>query len=762
MKKYLEDLVSEKMIAYGSYVLEDRALIDIRDGLKPVQRKVLYNMYSHGTTPDKPHKKSASIVGTTIALFHPHGEASVYGTLIRLSQKHKQQVVFTDPMGNWGFIDGSEAAAQRYTENRLNKLSMDLLFDGLKDNAVPFIPNFSGETEEPVVLPAKLPFALLNQQEGIAYGLAAKNITYNAAEVIDVLVGLIDGTKTEEDVYKLVPDFPTGGQLKMSLNEIITQNKKNNGKYTVRGKTSIDFENKKINILEVPFGVTSNSLIQSIIAGHTSKDEKKKIHGLIDANDLTNEEGINIELLFADGINLLAALDELYSLTPLETNLYSIWNCTNNGTFKEYNIYTIIEEWLDFRYTTKKRVLLNELSNNRQKYKLLEGVLIALADIDKVIKIVRGSDSTEDTINSLAREFKLAEIQARYIADLKLYRLNKLNINSTKEEMTKLDIRKDEILKVLSEDTIMNLIYDELKEIKNKYKFERRTTVDNSMTSVIIEDSNVYHLTLTNTRLYKDLKGRNLKHTLKTSIANANDRVLILTSKGIIHNLLVHDLADDASLEKYVGTTDTVEKIILPSEVSTVDSILIVNTKSRLTKRVHLSEILEKNQTILPSVAKDTFKYELLKDETDILFFTDSNIIRLSLTEFPIMPISSKGLAVGKKEIRDILKMESGLVLVFSNTGKMKAVDLLDPEDTVFQLSRSSSIAGRIIMSNDDNEYIVKAFEIPNEFSKLIISSKSSELTLLEENITLSRPIAKGKVLFTNGCIPNMFMNVLV
>lgn len=774
MKRSIIDLVNEKMINFGTYLIEDRALLDVRDGLKPVQRRVLFNMFDKGYTPDKPHKKSASITGGTIADFHPHSQTSVYDTLARLSQKFRQQVLFTDPQGNWGHLDGSPVAAERYTENRLSKIAMDLLFDDIRNNAVDMVNNFSGELKEPTVLPAKVPFALLNPQSGIAYGFTSSTVSYNFNEVIDTILGLLDDTKTEEDVYKLVPDFPTGGTIVMPLDEIINENKTSKGCFLVKGTIIKDNIEKTLTITELPYGVTTSKVITSLIELCKNEPNNPMVATILDIKELPDLDNPKI-VVYTNNKNLDMLEEFLYKRVKglkekQYVNFAGLTEGNNCKKLAEYNIYGMLVTWLDFRYKCKKRVLINELTSVSTRINLLNGILIALANIDLVISIVKSTNGLQETISELSKALSIPEIQASYIAELKIYRLNQMSIQTTKEDIAKLELRKKEIIKILNEDLITDLIYTELQEINEKYKFPRKTKfVDATESSSLLtaeplaeEDGTKFYVGISNKMtLVKSTKPLTNKY-IKSGEYTNSDIICFLTENGQMYTTRISEIVGEKSVNSYTNKND-VEMILFKEEIDAMKYLLVVSKETTKIKRIAKADLFDVNHGNISTDQNTKFIYQNIINDNDIILLNEAgNCIRLEQNEIPAIKRLTDGAKTSRYKITDCAMLETGLVTILTDSGKIKFVDLFDAEDGFSPTKRSYNATGKMIISIDDGEKAIKIFEIPEEFSKLIIKNDKEQLTIEADKISIARRQTKGKSIFKSNFNPRFITFTIV
>ena len=482
------DEMKNSYIDYSMSVIVGRALPDVRDGLKPVHRRILYGMSELGTTPDKPHKKSARIVGEVMGKYHPHGDSSIYDAMVKLAQPFATRYMLVDGHGNFGSIDGDGAAAMRYTEARMSPFSLEMIRDINKDT-VDFMPNFDEEEQEPTVLPARFPNLLVNGSNGIAVGMATSIPPHNLGEVIDATVKMIDDKNcTVDDLISIVkgPDFPTGAEI-LGRNAAKEAYRTGQGKVTVRsiakfeetsrGKTQIIFS-------EIPYQVNKARLLEKI--GELVRD--KKIEGISDIRDESNRrEGIRIVIDLKKDANPRIVLNRLYKHTSLQENFSIIMLALVDGQPKILNLYQIIEEYLKHQKNVVTRRTQFDLKKAEARAHILEGLRIALDNIDEIIKIIRSSYN--DAKEKLMQKFGLSDVQAQEILDMRLARLQGLEREKIEDEYNELQKKIAYYKSILADEKLlMGVIKDELIEIKEKYGDERRTKFASAMDEMDEED----------------------------------------------------------------------------------------------------------------------------------------------------------------------------------------------------------------------------------------------------------------------------------
>ncbi len=469
--------MKDSYIDYAMSVIVARALPDVRDGLKPVHRRILYGMSELGVTPDKPYKKSARIVGEVMGKYHPHGDSSIYDAMVRLAQPFSTRYMLVDGHGNFGSVDGHGAAAMRYTEARMTPFALQMLRD-IEKETVDFMPNFDEEEQEPVVLPSRIPNLLVNGSNGIAVGMATSIPPHNLTEVIDATIKMIDDKDcTIDDLIQIVkgPDFPTGAII-MGKNNIRNAYKTGQGKVIVRSKTEIEETTRgrtRILVTEIPYQVNKARLIEKI----AEMMKEKRVEGISDIRDESSSRGgMRIVIELKKDVNPQIILNRLYKHTQLQESYSMIMIALVNGQPKILTLYEILEEYLKHQFDVVTRRTKFDLKKAEARAHILEGLRIALDNIDEIIHIIRSSYN--DAKEKLMERFGLSEIQAQAILDMRLARLQGLEREKIEEEYAELQKRIAYYKALLADDDkMMGVIKDELLEIREKYKDERRTAI---------------------------------------------------------------------------------------------------------------------------------------------------------------------------------------------------------------------------------------------------------------------------------------------
>ena len=485
----LEEVLPGSMLPYAEYVILDRALPRVEDGLKPVQRRILYTMYDMGLTPDKPHKKSARIVGECMGKYHPHGDSSVYDAMVRMAQDFNMRMTLVNGHGNFGSVDGDPAAAMRYTEARLEPLALELLRDIEKDT-VRFTLNFDDSLKEPETLPGRFPNLLVNGASGIAVGLATNIPPHNLGEVIDGVVAYIDNPKIklfEMMKYIKAPDFPTGGYI--IANELVQAYETGRGKITLRAKVSVeegDNDKKLIVITELPYQVNKAKLLAKI--ADLREEKKDLLGGIADITDESDRNGMRAVVKVKKDADVDKILAALYKFTDLECTFGINMVCIADGKPQQLGLLDIIKYYVVYQREVVLRRTKFDLAQAKERCHILEGLIIAVRNIDEVIKIIKTSESVPAARQRLRERFDLSERQAQAILDLRLARLTKLEIYKLEqelEELKKLIARLTAIVE--SKKLQMDVVKEELKELKKQYKGERKSNLVFDITDIKVE-----------------------------------------------------------------------------------------------------------------------------------------------------------------------------------------------------------------------------------------------------------------------------------
>lgn len=485
----INDEMKKSYIDYAMSVIVSRALPDVRDGLKPVHRRILYAIKELGFTYDKPHRKSARIVGDVLGKYHPHGDQSVYNAMVRMAQDFSIRYELIDGHGNFGSIDGDSAAAMRYTEARMTKLAGELLKD-IDKETVDFVSNFDDSASEPSVLPSRFPNLLVNGSNGIAVGMATSIPPHNLNEVIDAIIYMIDNDEADvEDLIEIVkgPDFPTGAQI-LGLENIRNAYRTGRGRAVIRSKASVEeMKNGKSSIIvtEIPYQINKSKMLENIAA----LVRNKRIEGITDLRDESNREGIRIVIELRRDVNPNIILNKLYKHTQLQTTFSMISIALVNNEPKVLNLYEILDAYINHQKEVETRKTKYELRKAEERAHILEGYRIALDNIDRIIEVIRGSKDVHIAKDALIQEFGLSETQAKAILEMRLQRLTGLERDKIEAEYKELLDKINWFNTILSDETVlMGIIRNDLIEIKEKYGDVRKTELTFSEEDFEMED----------------------------------------------------------------------------------------------------------------------------------------------------------------------------------------------------------------------------------------------------------------------------------
>ena len=676
--------ISDSFLDYSMSVITSRAIPDLRDGLKPVHRRILWSMYEEGNTPDKPHKKSATTVGYVMGHYHPHGDSSIYDAMVRLAQDFNQRYMMVDGHGNFGNIEGDGAAAYRYTEARLSKISLEMLKDINKDT-VNMMSNFDETSKEPIVLPSRFPNILVNGSMGIAVGMATNIPPHNLSEVIDGCIAYIDNNDiTTEELMQYIkgPDFPTGGII-LGNSGIKKAYETGRGSITIRSRASIEEQNghNQIIITEVPYGVNTMELKNKV----AELVHNKIIDGISDYHtDL--KDGVKITITLKKDANAQVVLNNLYKHTNFQMNYGIIFLVIDNGTPKTLGLKEIISKYIDHQREVIVRRTKFDLNKAEERVHILEGEKIALDHIDEVVSIIRNSKSDEEAQNKLMTKFALSEIQSKHILDMRLRKLTGLERDKVEEELKDLLNKISEYKEILaSNEKVLEIIKTELLDIKNRYGDERRTSID--MTAIdYIEDE---------------------------SLIPEEDVIITITEKGYIKRILTetYRIQNRGGVGIKGMTTNEEDYVKHMLHISTHDYVLFFTNKGK-TYRVKGYEIplFSRQAKGLPiinliAIEKDEYVTAVLKVNSDeenkhIVFCTKNGIVkRTDLSEFENIRANGK-IAITLKPEDELISVKKTTgndeILIASSNGRMVRFK----EEEIRIMGRSASGVRGINMDN--------------------------------------------------------------
>lgn len=600
----IEEELKQSYLDYAMSVIIGRAIPDVRDGLKPVQRRILYTMYELNLYPDRPYKKSARVVGGVLANYHPHGDAPVYEALVRMAQDFNMRYPLIDPQGNFGSIDGDPPAAQRYTECRLSKFAFENFFgEDIHKNTVDFRPNYDNTTLEPEVLPSKVPHILINGAIGIAVGMATQIPPHNLKEICQATKYLLDNPQASiKDLMQFIlgPDFPTGAEIinKRDLEQIYKIGK---GTIVIRSKYKI-IESKKgksqIIISEIPYLVNKAELIKQI--ARLVKD--RKIDGISDIRDESDKEGIRIVIDVKKDFNPQILLSKLFELTDLQTNYHVNMIAIVDGQPKEVNLKDILEEFIKFRTQVVLRRAKFDLEKVLKRLSILEGLLIALKDIDRVISIIKESTQVKEAYEKLKEIYKLSDDQVQSILDMKLQKLTSLEKEKLETEKRELENKKKYLEKVIKDpQEVVSIIKTELDFMMDNLADERRTSIcdkelkyipkidikDKELFFALSGEGNIKLLSLDEaSKLKRFFEKDTVKLLVKT---NAQDTLILFTNFGKSYKLPAYEIGKLKNIKSLLPIAPN-EEIVSIISTKDFEGKILTLTKQGYIKKLFLKE----------------------------------------------------------------------------------------------------------------------------------------------------------------------------
>ncbi len=768
--------IKDSFLDYSMSVITSRAIPDLRDGLKPVHRRILWSMFEDGNTPDKPHKKSATTVGYVMGHYHPHGDSSIYDAMVRLAQWFNQRYTLVDGHGNFGNIDGDGAAAYRYTEARLSKISLEMLRD-IRKETVDMMPNFDETSPEPTVLPSRIPNLLVNGSMGIAVGMATNIPPHNLGEVIDACVAYIDNPDIDVNglmQYIKGPDFPTGGII-LGNSGIKKAYETGKGSITIRSRAEIveHGNHSQIVVTEVPYGVNTYELKNKV--AELVRD--KVIEGISDYHtDLKN--GIKITITLKKDANPQVVLNNLYKHTSFQVNYGINMLVIDMGTPRTLGLKDIISKYLDHQREVIVRRTRFDLKKAEERTHILEGLKIALDNIDEVVKLIRSSKSDQDAKEGLMSRFGLDDIQSQAILDMRLRRLTGLEREKIEEELEQLiELIKDLRDILANEQRVLDIIKEEMLEIKDKYADERRTSID--MTAIdYIEDESLIPVedivvTLTNKGYVKRVNSQTYKTQNRGGVGvkgmttneedfveqlismTTHDYLLFFTDKGKVYRIKGYEVPEYSRQSKGLPIINllSIEKneqvtVMLKVENKDPNRFVVFCTQNGLIKRTELTEFDNiRNNGKIAITLKDNDKLISARktDGTKEIMIASSNgrMIRFNENEIRVMGRTASGvrgidlgdgICVGC-EVTD--KTEQILVVTEKGYGKRTNIE-------EYRQTHRGSKGVKALNITDKNGNIV-SFKIVNQNEDLMIITNNGIIIRLPiDQISITGRVAQG------------------
>lgn len=803
----LEDEMKKSFLDYAMSVIVDRALPDVRDGLKPVHRRILYGMYESGATPDKPYRKSARIVGDVMGRYHPHGDAAIYDTMVRMAQDFSYRMMLVDGHGNFGSVDGDSAAAMRYTESRMSKIAMEMLAD-IDKKTVDFRPNFDESLEEPVVLPSRFPNLLVNGSSGIAVGMATNIPPHNLGEVIDGAILLIENPEADDkELMRLVkgPDFPTGAII-LGREGIRNAYTTGRGSIKVRAKTEIEEMSggkNRIVVTEIPYQVNKARLVEQI----ADLVRNKVIDGITDLRDESDRNGMRIVIELRRDVNPNILLNQLYKHTMMQQNFGVIMLVLVDNQPKVLSLREILQYYLEHQREVLTRRTQFDLEKAEARAHILEGLRIALDHIDAVIRLIRGSRTVEIARNGLMTEFGLSEKQAQAILDMRLQRLTGLERDKIEEEYAAL-LKEIAYYKELLADVhkIMMVVKDELLAIKEKYNDPRRTEITASDEDFAAEDliadedivvtiTHLGYIKRMPVSTYRNQRrgGRGImgittkeedfvEHLFVTS---THENILFFTNRGRVYQLKGYEIPEAGRQARGTAIINLIQvesgervNAVIPIKEFKADCNLFMGTKRGVVKKTSLDEFASIRKGGLIAINLDEndelIDVRLTDGKQEVVIVTQlGQSIRFPETDVRMMGRTARGvrgitLDDGDQVVGMEIVRESADLLVISEQGIGKRTALSEYRvqsrggkgiKTMKLRERHGVIVGTKVVSENDELMVITAeglilrTSIQN-ISKTGRDTQGVRIIRLDENdrvVTLARVVATDEKDEENG-----------
>ena len=779
----LKKTMEESYIDYAMSVISQRALPDVRDGLKPVQRRVLYSMIELNNGPDKPHRKCARIVGDTMGKYHPHGDSSIYGALVNMAQEWSTRYPLVDGHGNFGSVDGDGAAAMRYTEARLSKISMEMLADIGKDT-VDFVPNFDETEKEPTVLPARFPNLLVNGTNGIAVGMATNIPPHNLREVIGAVVKMIDnrieeGRETDmEEILEIIkgPDFPTGAQIlgRRGIEEAYRTGK---GKIRVRAVTNIEsMPNGKSRIIvtEIPYMVNKARLIEKM----ADLVRDKKIDGITGITDESNREGMRINIELRRDANANVVLNQLYKHTQLQDTFGVIMLALVNNEPKTLNLKEMLTYYIRHQEDVVTRRTKYELNKAEERAHILQGLLIALDNIDEVIKIIRGSANIPAAKAGLIERFGLSDAQAQAIVDMRLRTLTGLEREKLEAEYQELLKKIEEYRAILAdENLLLGVIKKEIQIISDKYGDDRRTSIERDVfdltTEDLIPDENVV-ITMTKLGYIKRMTPDNFKsqnrggkgikgmQTLEDDyieellMTSTHHYLMFFTNQGRVYRLKGYEIPEASRTARGTAIINLLQ--LLPGEKITAlipireykeGRFLFMATKKGLVKKTPITDFANVRKTGLAAITlrddDELIEVKFTNNKKDILLVTKyGQCIRFHETDVRKTGRSSMGvigmnLSDGDEVVAMQMDTQGEYLLIASEYGMGKLTEM---SEFTAQNRGGKGIKCYKILEKTGNVVGAKAVHADNDI--MMISTEGIIIQMACEDISVLGRVTSG------------------
>lgn len=786
----LKETMETSYIDYAMSVIASRALPDVRDGLKPVQRRVLYSMVELNNGPDKPHRKCARIVGDTMGKFHPHGDSSIYGALVNMAQEWNTRYPLVDGHGNFGSEDGDGAAAMRYTEARLSKISMEMVADINKDT-VEFTPNFDETEKEPSVLPSRYPNLLVNGTSGIAVGMATNIPPHNLTETINAIVKIIDNKVQEnrdttiEEIMEIIkgPDFPTGATI-LGRKDIEQAYRTGRGKIKTRAVSEIEtMDNGKSRIIvtELPYMVNKAKLVEKI----ASLVKEKKVDGITDLRDESDQDGTRVVIEVRRDANANVILNQLYKHTQLQDSFGVIMLALVNGEPKVLNLLQMLDEYLNHQKDVVTRRTKFELNKAEERAHIIKGLLIALDNIDEVIKIIRGSRTTADAKNNLIERFGLSDAQSQAIVDMRLRQLTGLAREDLEAEYAELMAKIDYLKSILAdENKLLTVIKEEMEIVRDKFGDERRTKIginvgDLSDEDLIPEEDTV--VAMTNLGYIKRMTVDNFKsqnrggkgikgmQTIDNDfmkdmfMVSTHDYILFLTNTGRIYKLKCYEIPEAGRTARGMAIVNLLqlqpgEKISAMVQMREFeeDKYLIMATKNGIVKKTPVSAYTNIRKSGIQAITlreDDELIDVMISDNSDNIMLITKNGQGIKFRETDVretgrsaMGVRGIELNLGDEVISMQLESQGECILIVSANGMGKRTPFSD-----FKLQNRGGKGVKCYKITEKTGEVIGAKAVNNGNEIMMITNEGIIIRMFVDDISILGRVTLGVKLMNTG-----------
>ncbi len=779
----LEDVMHDAMMPYAEYVILERALPRVEDGLKPVQRRILYTMHELSLTPDKPHKKSARIVGDALGKYHPHGDTSVYDAMVRMAQDFNMRYMLIDGHGNFGSMDGDSAAAMRYTEARLTSLSMEMLKDIEKDT-VKFSLNFDDTLKEPNVLPGRYPNLLVNGSSGIAVGLATNIPPHQIGEVIDATIALMANPDMSVDAlmkHMTGPDFPTGGII-MGREEIVRAYETGRGKIILRGKVEIEAlagGKKQLVMTELPYQINKANLLEKILK--LSEEKKGILTGISDIRDESDRNGVRAVIELKKDADADKILNYLYKYSDLQVTFGINMVAIAEGRPQQMGLQRILLHYIDHQKDVVLKRTQYDLDKAKAREHVLEGLMIAIRNLDRVIALIRASKNPKEARERLMEVFSLTEIQAQAVLDMRLQRLTGLEILSLEKEYAQIQKLIGQLSAIVNSETLLlKLIRTELLDVKKRFNDERRTLIVKDGTKADIKTEDIIFIedtviTLTKNQEIKRVSVKSLNRASKDTEAGemkekdhiefmadsaTNHRILLFTDAGNCFGLGGMDIPEGKVKDKGVPLTglingfDKNERVIAMFSLAAFKEDLFVQfySKGGMAKRTQLTEYDARKTKIQACGLKKGDKLisaDITDGTGDVLLVTALGMsIRFHSSEVSSVGRTATGVKAIQLKKGDSVVFAQGVddegeLVVLTNRGFAKRTLMVD-----YEAQGRGGIGFRTIAfykNQSNGRDIIKAFYLKEPYDIIMLQRDGTATRLDLDGLPIEKRDAKGR-----------------